>query len=136
MPMDILGSVTLMAVLLTLLLGFQMISDNGFTLVTFGCLSLSVLFFVAFVMIEKRAQDPVIDLHLFNQPTFVLVNLIAALISGFLMGIDVYIPMWMQGVLGKSAGIGGLVLAPMSLLWMAGSFIASSFMEKYAMKKS
>lgn len=135
MPMDILGSVTLMAVLLTLLLGFQMISDNGFTLVTFGCLSLSVLFFVAFVMIEKRAQDPVIDLHLFNQPTFVLVNLIAALISGFLMGIDVYIPMWMQGVLGKSAGIGGLVLAPMSLLWMAGSFIASSFMEKYAMKK-
>ena len=44
MPMDILGSVTLMAVLLTLLLGFQMISDNGFTLVTFGCLSLSVLF--------------------------------------------------------------------------------------------
>ena len=34
MPMDILGSVTLMAVLLTLLLGFQMISDNGFTLVT------------------------------------------------------------------------------------------------------
>lgn len=91
--------------------------------------------FVAFVMIEKRAQDPVIDLHLFNQPTFVLVNLIAALISGFLMGIDVYIPMWMQGVLGKSAGIGGLVLAPMSLLWMAGSFIASSFMEKYAMKK-
>ena len=124
-----------MAVLLTLLLGFQMISDNGFTLVTFGCLSLSVLFFVAFVMIEKRAQDPVIDLHLFNQPTFVLVNLIAALISGFLMGIDVYIPMWMQGVLGKSAGIGALVLAPMSLLWMAGSFIASSFMEKYAMKK-
>ena len=121
--------------MLTLLLGFQMISDNGFTLVTFGCLSLSVLFFVAFVMIEKRAQDPVIDLHLFNQPTFVLVNLIAALISGFLMGIDVYIPMWMQGVLGKSAGIGGLVLAPMSLLWMAGSFIASSFMEKYAMKK-
>lgn len=85
---------------------------------------------------RKRAQDPVIDLHLFNQPTFVLVNLIAALISGFLMGIDVYIPMWMQGVLGKSAGIGGLVLAPMSLLWMAGSFIASSFMEKYAMKKS
>ncbi len=75
-------------------------------------------FFVAFVMIEKNAQDPVIDLHLFNQPTFVLVNLIAALISGFLMGIDVYIPMWMQGVLGKSAGIGGLVLAPMSLLWM------------------
>lgn len=30
-----------------------MISDNGFILVIFGCLSLSVFFFVVFVMIEK-----------------------------------------------------------------------------------
>lgn len=43
--------------------------------------------------------------------------------------------MWMQGVLGKSAAIGGLVLAPMSLLWMLGSFIASHLMEKYATKR-
>ena len=101
MPMDILGGVTLMAVLLTLLLGFQMISDNGFTLVTFGCLSFECALFCSVCDDRKTRARPVIDLHLFNQPTFVLVNLIAALISGFLMGIDVYIPMWMQGVLGK-----------------------------------
>ena len=46
------------------------------------------------------------------------------------MGIDVYIPMWMQGVLGMSAGIGGLVLAPLSILWMVGSFLASRWLLK------
>lgn len=47
-----------------------------------------------------------------------------------LMGIDVYIPMWMQGVLGLNAAIGGLVLAPLSLVWMVGSFLASKWMTQ------
>ncbi len=46
------------------------------------------------------------------------------------MGIDVYIPMWMQGVLGLNAAIGGLVLAPLSLVWMVGSFLASKWMTQ------
>lgn len=69
-------------------------------------------------------------MHLFKNPLFVVVNLAAALASGFLMGIDVYIPMWMQGVLGLNAAIGGLVLAPLSLVWMVGSFLASKWMTQ------
>lgn len=134
-PMDILGSLELMLVLLTLLLGFQMISDNGFNLAVLGCFALTIVLLMLFIYTEKKVKDPVIDLALFNSSTFVIVNIVAALISGFLMGVEVYIPMWMQGVLGKSAGIGGLVLAPMSVLWMLGSFVASSFMEKYTTKK-
>jgi EmrB/QacA subfamily drug resistance transporter len=133
-PMDVLGSIQLMLVLLTLLLGFQLIGDVGFDLSVLLCLGASVVFFIAFVFVEKRAQDPVIDLNLFKNSTFVIVNLVATLISGFLMGVEVYIPMWMQGVLGKSAAIGGLVLAPMSVIWMVGSFVASHLMEKMITK--
>ncbi|MGK0551137.1 MDR family MFS transporter [Enterococcus faecalis] len=135
LPMDFLGSLALMAVLLSLLLGFQLISDNGLSIWVIACFAVSACFVAGFIVVEKKAQDPVIDLHLFNQSTFVIVNLVAALISGFLMGIEVYIPMWMQGVLGKNAALGGLVLAPMSVLWMGGSFLASNFMKKYSMKK-
>lgn len=134
-PMDVLGSIQLMMVLLTVLLGFQFIGEGGFGWKVIICFGAAVVFLTLFVAVEKRAQDPVIDLALFKNSTFVIVNLVAALISGFLMGVEVYIPMWMQGVLGKSAAIGGLVLAPMSLLWMLGSFIASHLMEKYATKR-
>lgn len=133
-PMDIKGSISLMLLLLTLLLGFQMISESGININAIFCLVASVLFFFIFIAIEKRVVDPVINLSLFNKSTFVIVNIVAALISGFVMGVEVYIPMWMQGVLGKSAAIGGLVLAPMSILWMFGSFIASYLMKKKSTK--
>lgn len=133
-PMDVKGSISLMFVLLTLLLGFQMISESGFNINVILCLVATIVFFFIFIMIEKRVVDPVINLSLFNNSTFVIVNIVAALIGGFVMGVEVYVPMWMQGVLGKSAAIGGLVLAPMSILWMVGSFIASYLMEKKSTK--
>ncbi|MEY8445713.1 MDR family MFS transporter [Enterococcus ratti] len=131
-PMDLFGSFILMAMLVALLLGFQLLGDQGFTLAVIGLLMGSVLLLFLFIVAEKRAKDPVIMLHLFSNPLFVVVNLAAALTSGFLMGIDVYIPMWMQGVLGLNAAIGGLVLAPLSLVWMFGSFLASKWMTQIA----
>ncbi|MCB5954427.1 MDR family MFS transporter [Enterococcus sp. CWB-B31] len=134
-PMDILGSVMLMISLLTLLLSFQMIGDEGFSFKILIGLIVTTIFIAVFFFVEKRAEDPVIALHLFKNNSFMLVNLIAALISGFLMGVEVYIPMWMQGVLRTSAGLGGLALAPMSVLWMVGSFVGGSLMVKLKMTK-
>ncbi|MGM0126179.1 hypothetical protein IGI37_003580 [Enterococcus sp. AZ194] len=128
--LDVLGSVSLMLVLLTLLLAFQFLGDQGISGGTIGLFMGTIFSFCLFVWAEKRAEDPVITLDLFKNRTFVVVNVVAALIGGFLMGIDVYIPMWMQGVLGMSAAIGGLVLAPLSILWMLGSFLAGRWMAK------
>ena len=134
-PIDYLGSFLLMLMLLSLLYGFQTMSE-GFGVVTIVSLALFVLSFIGFVQVEKRAKDPIITMELFQNRTYVLVNIIAALISGFLMGVEVYIPMWMQGVLGKSAALGGIVLAPMSIIWMFGSFAGGKVMAKNSPKKA
>ena len=133
--MDLFGSVVLMLVLLSLLAGFQLLSDQGLDWLVMSCFIASVLFFVLFIWVEKRAEDPIITFSLFRNPLFVGVNLIAALVSGILMGVDVYIPMWMQGVLGLAAGIGGLVLAPISLFWVVGTNVASKMMVKQSIQK-
>ncbi|WP_159722649.1 MDR family MFS transporter [Enterococcus sp. CSURQ0835] len=133
--MDLAGSLALMLVLLSLLLGFQLLGDDGLTLKVWLLFAATLGFLVLFIKVEQTAADPVINLKLFNNRAFVLFNAVAALISGFLMGIDVYIPMWMQGVLGKSAAIGGLVLAPLSIVWMLGSFLAGRWLAKMAAKK-
>ncbi|KAF1303347.1 MDR family MFS transporter [Enterococcus sp. JM9B] len=134
--MDVAGSFCLMVVLLTLLLAFQLLSDHGGTWLVAGLFLLSIVSLGFFLVVEKNAEDPVISLSLFKSHLFIVVNSVAALVSGFLMGIDVYIPMWMQGVLGLNAGIGGLVLAPLSLLWLVGSFLASRWMTRYSIKKT
>lgn len=132
--MDVFGSLFLMLTLVSLLLGFQLLGDGGISVTVGALFAASILFLVLFIRTEKRAEDPVINLKLFSNQTFASVNIVAALISGFLMGLDVYIPMWMQGVLGKPAGIGGLVLAPMSIVWMYGSFLSGQLLRKYSAK--
>ncbi|MGY3767162.1 MDR family MFS transporter [Vagococcus vulneris] len=133
-PIDYLGSFLMMVMLLALLYGFQTLS-NGLSIVTIVAFIVFIVGFVLFIRTEKRAADPVISLDLFTNKTYVMVNLIGALISGFLMGIEVYIPMWMQGVLGKSAAVGGIVLAPMSVIWMIGSFMGGRAMQKWDNRK-
>ncbi|OFI49318.1 multidrug MFS transporter [Floricoccus tropicus] len=132
--MDILGSLTLMLALMSLLVAFQILGDSGINFVVIGLLFATIIFFILFVIVEKRAEDPVISLELFKNQTFIIANLVAALVSGFLMSLDVYIPMWMQGVLGYSAGIGGLVLAPMSILWIYGSNLSSKWLATKSVK--
>lgn len=129
-PVDYMGSFYIMTMLLSLLYGVQKISD-GFNIITIVAFAIFLISLFLFIRTEKRAQDPIISLDLFKNRTFVLVNLIAALISGFLMGVEVYIPMWMQGVVGKSATLGGIVLAPMSVIWMFGSFAGGKAMQKW-----
>lgn len=132
--MDIQGSLFLMSMLLTLLLSFQFLGESGFDGRVIAMLVITVLSFFLFIRAEKKAEDPVISLDLFKMKIFVVVNLAATLISGFLMTLEVYMPMWMQGVLGYKAGIGGLVLAPLSILWIYGSALAGRWMAQYSMK--
>jgi MFS family permease len=42
----------------------------------------------------------------------------------------------MQGILGKPAALGGIVLAPMSVIWMVGSFTGGKAMQKWSAKKA
>lgn len=132
--MDVWGSISLMVMLLAFLVGVQYLGDEGLSIRVGFLFLVSLSSLIVFNQIEKRVADPVIPLPIFRNRLFVLANLVAALVSGFLMGVEVYIPMWMQGVLGISAGIGGLVLAPQSILWVYGSTIAGDWLLKHSVR--
>lgn len=133
-PMDLFGSTLLVTLLLFFLLGIQWVTDKEMRGLSLLFFALALLLFFVFLWQEKRAADPVIPLPLFRRFDFVNANLIAALISGFLISLDVYIPMWMQGILGKSAMVGGMILSPLSVLWMVGSFFASSLLSRHSIR--
>lgn len=134
--MDMLGSLMSMMMLMFFLIGIQYLGDEGLSLRVGMFFLISLIGLVVFIQVEKRAEDPLISLELFRNRTFVVVNLVAALVSGFLMGVEVYIPMWMQGVLGMSAAIGGLVLAPQSIMWVYGSSVASNWLTIFSLRKN
>ena len=56
------------------------------------------------------------------------------LASCVLIGVNVYLPMWIQTILGHSATSSGLTLMPMSIAWPLGATFAGRYMYKIGSK--
>lgn len=82
-----------------------------------------IVFMALFLFIESKVKDPIIPLRLFRLKIISLANVIAFFTSAFLIGLNVYLPIWLQGLLGLSATNSGFILTPMSITWMLGSFL-------------
>lgn len=94
---------------------------------------LSILLLLAFYFIEKRAKEPIIPFDIFTKEG-IFVNAISFLTSAVLIGTNVYLPIYIQNILGFSAKVSGLALAPMSVAWLLASMILGKFILKYGAK--
>ncbi|GAA3410192.1 MDR family MFS transporter [Paenibacillus hodogayensis] len=70
---------------------------------------------VLFVLAETRAEEPIISFRMFRSRLYAASNAIGMLSGAAFVTASVYIPIFMQGVLGGSAVNSGLVLLPMML---------------------
>src|SRR5699024_8371605 len=123
--MDWAGCIWLSVGLLVVMLTFQLLGggDLNVTWVIAGFI-VAILAFWALIRQEQRANDPLIPMALFANRTFVVQNLIAALLSGFIMGFEVYLPTWTQGLLGLKASEAGFAITPVFFLpsqWLGRS---------------
>jgi len=113
------------AVVALLIVLLQTGQAYGWTgLETLALTAAALALFAAFIRVELRAAEPVVPLSLFRN-SVILVSSLAIFVAGALMfGISSYVPLFEQGVFGGSATRAGLVLAPMSVTWVAGSAIS------------
>ena len=81
---------------------------------TLGLFAASAVGLAVFAVIESRAADPILPLRLFREKTFTLVNLVIMLASIVFFGGILFIPLFVQQVIGQSATNSGLVLLPLS----------------------
>ncbi len=129
---DYLGALTFSIGMIALLYALQLggetndwLSPIVVTLFTFF-----ILFTALFIYIESKVVEPMIPLHLFRNRLITVVNGISFFTSAVLIGIMVYLPMWVQGVLGEGATQSGIVLMPTSITWTIGSFLVGKMMIK------
>lgn len=85
-----------------------------------GVLALSAVLLTAFVLWERRAPQPMMDVRLFHDPRFSWA-MVAAVAANLLMGGLLFVfPQYLQAVLGNDAFGTGLRLIPMLLGLLAG----------------
>jgi len=114
--MDVLGTIAMVGATTTLILGFSwLVTPNKL-----GAGALQLLFslvaWVAFIQIEKRAEAPILDPQVLFNRTFVTAA-VAGLLSFFaLVAITGYSPIFVQDVMAVSPTISGSMLTPFSAL--------------------
>jgi EmrB/QacA subfamily drug resistance transporter len=118
-PIDYLG-----AVLLT----------SGWSLVIFGLLeggvrwgwssagslvvfAVGVVALAAFLVVERRAAEPVLPLWVFRRRILTAGNLVAVVVGALLIGLSSYVPTYVQGVLGTGPLVAGLAVAALTVGW-------------------
>lgn len=90
-----------------------------------GLLTVAVVSLVWFVRSQKSAPEPILPLELFSNRLIALSNLTGFLIGAVMMGFNVYLPLFRQGVQGGTAIDAGLVLMPLAIGWPLASLIAA-----------
>jgi EmrB/QacA subfamily drug resistance transporter len=79
---------------------------------------------VAFVLVEGRAAEPILPLHLFRNRNFSLVAALSFLVGLAMFGAITFLPLYQQTVQGASPTVSGLLLTPMMVGVMVTSIIA------------
>ena len=113
---DVKGLVTLLLSVLPIMVAANEIGNTGhFDVVSVLLVGLSLLMFITFIVCEKVAKEPLIPLVLFRDP-IIRVSLVTVFVSGIgLFGSTLLLSVALQKVLGVSAMMSGLYLAPVMI---------------------
>lgn len=90
----------------------------------------SVVFAVAFIFAELRAEEPIIPLHLFKNPIFSVGSAFGFLIGFAMFGGLVYLPLYFQGVHGMSPTRSGLAMLPMVIGLFSMSIVSGQLITR------
>ena len=89
----------------------------------------------AFVWVERRSPAPLLPLTLLVRPEVSISSSAAAASGALLMGFVIYLPLYLQGVLGLAPAASGLVLGPLLIGWPAASTLSIRLVRKVGFRR-
>ncbi|WP_137789932.1 MDR family MFS transporter [Bacillus sp. E(2018)] len=129
---DYTGSLLLTLTMVPLLLSFTW-AGNQYDWASpeiIGLFTVTIVAFFLFVLTEKRVSSPVLPLDMFKNKVFTVSNIIGFFLGAGMFGSIMYMPFFIQGVMGTSATKSGFVMMPLTLAMVAGSTISGQIITK------
>lgn len=129
--LDWAGFLTLVGGVVPLLLALTWASTLGWSAprVT-GLLATSVLMLTAFVVIESRVAEPLLPPSLFRNPVISICAVCVFILGMGMFGVIIYLPLFMQGVLGVTPTESGNLLTPMMIGAVGGSVASGQLIAR------
>ena len=132
---DYLGGALLIVGIGSLMLALvQLKNAGGAGVLGFAAFGVAVL--AVLIWHERRTPEPMLPLELWRQRVVVLCNVAGFGASATMMAISALLPTYVQGVMGKSPGVAGLVISAQSVSWMFAAFAAGRVMIRTSYRVS
>lgn len=82
-----------------------------------GAFAVGGVLLVAFVLVERRAAEPVLPFTLLRRRLLLTTALVAVGVGVLLMGVTTYVPTFLEATVGTTPLVSGLTLATLTLGW-------------------
>lgn len=131
-PIDFAGAFLLLVVFIPFLLaltwgGGRYEWDSPQLIVMFALSAVSLLIFI---WVEARAKEAIMPLSLFRNRVFVIANMSSFVIGMAFLGVVMFMPLFMQVVLGVNATNSGFSMFPLMLGLMTSSILSGRLVSK------
>jgi EmrB/QacA subfamily drug resistance transporter len=104
---------------------------SGRTLAGFA---IAIVLIAAFVVIERRQQDPLMPLRIFSNRSLAASDATMLVVAAALFGVFYFCTLYLQQVLGFSALKTGIAYLPLTLTLVGASALASRFVDRFTPK--
>ncbi len=129
---DYAGAAILVVAAVPMLLGFSW-AGNQYTWSSWevlGSFGVSIVGWLAFFLWESKTEEPILAPRLFRNGIFAISVIGSFFVSLGMFGAIMYIPLFVQGVIGDSPSNSGIVLTPMMLGFMASAVVGGQIMSR------
>lgn len=136
--LDFLGIATMTVMIFSLLYGLKSLDFFDFAKsvkqpTVYLCLLIFVLLVPVFILIERKAQDPVMNLGYFSDRNIALA-LAISMMSGFVMMGMIFVPQFSENVLHMETGSGGYLVIILGLFAGASAPVSGKMTDKFGAK--
>ncbi len=130
---DYAGTALLVLGLLPMLLAFTWAGKdyNWLSPQILGMLAFSVLMLILFGFVEKKAAEPILPISLFKNNTFKVSAAAAFLSNATMFGAVLFIPLFVQVVIGANATNSGMVTTPMMIGFTVASILSGQAISRF-----
>ena len=127
---DVLSAALASAAVLSIIYGLKLIAQDGVSVAAALSVVAGLVIGTAFVRRQKQLADPLIDLRLFGIPTFRASLVLYGGAILLLFGAFLFLPQYLQLVLGLSPLVGGLWTLPWALGFVFGSLLTPALARR------
>jgi MFS family permease len=89
-----------------------------------------------FVRLQTRREHPLIPPALFRRMETAAPYLAGILLGTTIFGVDTFVPLFVQGARGGSAGAAGAVITPLVFLWAISAAVAAKLIVRFGFRRT